>query len=210
MEADLIERVLNAGNFTALNQAWDKCQLEDILSYQIGERLKFGSDKGLLPLDVNRFENLLFSNLYSKEDKTNYMKDALKDFLKYGLTPKREALKHRLDWYNRLIFAGSAIGAAAMAAGAFAVPYPYLPFLVVSGFGALTAEYIYLRHRKKALKFEVEADNRISLRNIALLKSAKDFDCEQFFAKKKENLKQIISQYWNDYHSKNKVHPHGC
>lgn len=195
MQFDIVEKVLGAKNFTECLGYWQQCRLEDVVLYEIAERMRFKGQKddGI----AIELENLTHTLLYSEEDTKHYLRHAFTDFIKYRLTPKREGLKKKLMQKalgsSALTFV---IGSAVISASLIA-PQAYLPYILLGSAGALGLSYLNIRCNRKKSRKELEAGAVIILKDIKLFKSVKDIKGYNFFEDNKAYLRQKLDDYWN-------------
>lgn len=191
----LVEKVLNAKNFTECLGYWQQCRLEDAVLYEIAERMKFKGQKddGI----AIELDNLTHTLLYSEEGTKHYLRHAFTDFIKHRLTPKREGLKKKLMQKALGSSALTIVIGSAVISASFIAPQAYLPHILLGSAGALGLAYLNMQHNRKKSRKEMEAGVMIAVKDIELFKSIKDIEGHKFFEDNKAYFRQKLDEYWN-------------
>lgn len=194
-DENLVERVLNAKNFGECLENWQKCRLDDVLAYEFDQKLIFTKPIRQANEQVTVFENLWFAKRYSDEDRKLYSKQALTDFLKYRLAPKRKQLEKSLITADLLRSIGGLALFSAATGGLFLVPPAYFAGALIGWLGIGGLGYLNLHMLRKRRRASFAQNHKITMKDIQLFHQAKNFDVQPFWQKYQEHFTDKIREY---------------
>ncbi len=189
----LVEKVLGAKNFTECLGHWQQCSVEDVVLYQISEKLRSNHNDTRAAIEM---ENLLHCTFYTPKESRDYIRHSFIEFLKHQLIPKREELRKKIVKRALTDLAGPAMGA--IAAGAtFLAPQAYLPYILLGCTAIFGLSYLNRRRNKQKNKKELGNASLMAVKEVQLFKAILDIDAHGFFRNNKPYLRQKLDEYWN-------------
>lgn len=189
----LVEKVVAAKNFTECLGYWQQCSVEDVVLYQISEKLRSNQNDTRAAIEL---ENLLHCMLYTPKESRDYIRHSFIEFLKHQLIPKREELRRKIVKRALTNLAGPAMGAVA-AGATFLAPQAYLPYILLGCTTIFGLAYLNVRRNKQKNKKELGNASLMAVKEFQLFKAILDIDAHGFFRDNKPYLRQRLDEYWN-------------